>query len=73
MQNVYSKRQLRHVTPIMRVYSALKTFSKNPTSIEEPLPLEMLKTFNELVAQEITMFFTALRINGKLYYDFYFA
>ncbi|KAF5308721.1 hypothetical protein FQR65_LT06082 [Abscondita terminalis] len=62
--NVYTKRQLRHVTPIVRLYSALKPYQKTVVVREELLVLNALKTFTDVVKQEIVMFFTALRVNG---------
>ncbi|KAK4875400.1 hypothetical protein RN001_011822 [Aquatica leii] len=62
--NVYTKRQLRHVTPIVRLFTALKPYQKTVAVREELLLLNALKTFSDVVKQETVMFFTALNVNG---------
>lgn len=42
----------------------MKTYPKNESG-EEELPLNILKTFDDFVTQELVMLFTALKINGE--------
>lgn len=55
------------MNPVIRLYSAMKTVEKNTDTEEKIFPFEVLKTFNDFVAQEVIMFFTALKFNGKFY------
>lgn len=66
LQNVSTKKQLHHVTPIVRLTNAMKNFGKSESSNLTHIPLDMLQTLDEYIKQEVTMFFTALKINGKL-------
>lgn len=52
-----------------RLANAMKSFSKNESTIETQIPLKMLQCLNDFVNQEITMFFTALKINGKYQFE----
>lgn len=62
--NVYSKRQLHHVTPIMRLYSGLKSYQRNANNREEIPSPDVIKVFNDIANRELPLFFTALKING---------
>lgn len=68
LQNISTKRQLHHVTPIARLSNAMKGFGKNETDNETQIPLQMLQSLNDFMNQEVFMFFTALKINGTLSY-----
>lgn len=63
--NLETKRQLHHINPVIRLYTCMKALERNSDVIEERLlPVNALKTLNDFVAQEVVMFFTALKFNG---------
>ncbi|XP_025836292.1 RUS1 family protein C16orf58 homolog [Agrilus planipennis] len=61
--NLHLKRQLHHVTPVMRLYIVLKEYTRSVGEYEKNLPFDVLKALNDFVIQEKQMFFTALKIN----------
>ncbi|KAJ8912907.1 hypothetical protein NQ315_017237 [Exocentrus adspersus] len=60
--DIYSKRHLRHPTPITRLYTFMKSYQRSNTI--QNIPHNYLLDFNEFVRQEYYMFYTALEING---------
>lgn len=69
------KRQLHHVTPLIRLNDLMKNYPRNNTNETRMLPEDIMKCLDNFVNQEIIMFFTALKINGsycKLFFNFYF-
>lgn len=65
----HSKRQLHHVTPVMRLNSMMKSQPKGEMGNED-LPLSVLLAFEQFATQEIVMFFTALSVNGMFHCTF---
>lgn len=64
--NVQVKRKLHQSSPIIRLSSFMKKFGKNQSGHAHMLPMPLLGEFNDFMRLEIEMFFTALKINGKL-------
>lgn len=60
---IFTKRQLYITTPLTRMHTFMKKFEKNLTG-PMSLPLNISADIKEHVDQEISMFFTALHING---------
>ncbi|XP_018568055.1 RUS1 family protein C16orf58 homolog isoform X2 [Anoplophora glabripennis] len=60
--DIYSKRHLRHPTPITRLYTFMKSYEKSITI--QNIPHNYLLDFNDFVKQEYYMFYTALDVNG---------
>lgn len=66
--NVQVKRKLHQSSPIIRLTSFMKKFEKNQSGHPHMLPMPLLGNFNDFTRLEIEMFFTALKMNGKLRY-----
>ncbi|XP_022912643.1 RUS family member 1 [Onthophagus taurus] len=58
------KRQLRHITPVIRLNVIMKSFPRNETGDVQNFPAHCLNEFNEYINFEVHNFFTALKING---------
>lgn len=61
------KRQLHHVTPLIRLNDVIKSFPRNSSNESKNLPDDIMSSLENFVNQEIIMFFTALKINGLLW------
>ncbi|VEN50371.1 unnamed protein product [Callosobruchus maculatus] len=61
--DIYSKRQLRHPTPITRINTFMKSYER--AAHTSNIPFNHLMDLNDFVKQEYAMFETALHINGE--------
>lgn len=63
-KDIFSKRQRNQATPITRLMTFIKRFERGNQSDLQMLPHNILSAFHEYFDQEVSMFFTALQVNG---------